>query len=388
MQAFMEPRRIPGAALAVTRHGHLLYARGYGLADRANCRMVWPVSMFRLASLSKPITAVAILQLAQRGWLDLEVPVIGLLELQRENGLHPVPVDKRLLRVTARHLLQHTGGWMHAGSADPIFQADRIVTELGLRPPLERQSVMEFMLRQPLDFDPGTRYAYSNVGYLFLGRVVEKVTGLPYEEYVQRHVLAPAGIRQMQLGRTVPEQRHPDEVQYYTGVVPLPGSAFCLELMDAHGGWVGSAVEMARFLAALEFWRRPLLDPVFHAEMIAPPPPPAGRTGKGRLLDSYYGCGWMIRPIGTGGEINYWHAGSLPGTYALAVRRWDGVSWVVLFNQRSEDPALPDEEIDPALHRAAESVVHWPSHDLFPHYLQASGSGTGDSSSQLNLPKR
>jgi hypothetical protein len=65
------------------------------------------------------------------------------------------------------------------------------------------------------------------------------------------------------------------------------------------------------------------------------------------------------------GRANYWHTGSLPGTATLLVRRWDGLSWTALFNQRSEDKKLPDGDIDPALHRAADSVGDWPAHNLF-----------------------
>ena len=72
-----------------------------------------------------------------------------------------------------------------------------------------------------------------------------------------------------------------------------------------------------------------------------------------------------MRPVGKNGQANYWHNGSLPGTNTLLVRRWDGLSWAVLFNERSDDKKLPDSEIDPALHRAADVVEKWPEHDLF-----------------------
>ena len=75
-----------------------------------------------------------------------------------------------------------------------------------------------------------------------------------------------------------------------------------------------------------------------------------------------------MRPVGKSGKANYWHAGSLPGTATLLVRRWDGFSWAVLLNQRSEDKNLPDSAIDPALHRAADSVTSWPTEDLFSRY--------------------
>jgi hypothetical protein len=78
-----------------------------------------------------------------------------------------------------------------------------------------------------------------------------------------------------------------------------------------------------------------------------------------------------VRPVRETGKANYWHSGSLPGTATLLVRRWDGMSWVVLFNQRSEDKKLPDGDIDNALHRAAAKVEKWPEHDLFPDWRKS-----------------
>jgi N-acyl-D-amino-acid deacylase len=146
--------------------------------------------------------------------------------------------------------------------------------------------------------------------------------------------------------------------------VPWPYGGFCLESMDAHGGWIGSAVDLARFAAALhDAEHSPLLKPETIQTMHLPPGPPVSRNDDGSLKDHYYGCGWLVRPVGK--EANYWHTGSLPGTYTLLVRRHDGVSWAILFNQRSDDKKLPDSEIDPALHRAANAVSDWPKYDLF-----------------------
>ena len=72
--------------------------------------------------------------------------------------------------------------------------------------------------------------------------------------------------------------------------------------------------------------------------------------------------------MGKAGQANYWHTGSLPGTRTLLVRRWDGLSWAVLFNQRQEIKSLPDSAIDSAMHRAADAVKEWPEEDLFPRY--------------------
>jgi len=141
--------------------------------------------------------------------------------------------------------------------------------------------------------------------------------------------------------------------------------------MDAHGGWIASAVDLARFAAALrDSQSSRLLKPDTIRAMHAPPEPPVSRNDDGSLKDVYYGCGWMVRQVGREGKVNYWHTGSLPGTSTLLVRRWDGLSWAVLFNQRSSNKDLPDSAIDPALHRAADAVAEWPEADLFPEYFE------------------
>jgi N-acyl-D-amino-acid deacylase len=239
--------------------------------------------------------------------------------------------------------------------------------------------IIEYMLGQPLQFDPGTRYAYANFDYCLLGRIIEKITGQTYETHVRKKILAPMGIKRMQIGATLDGKQADGEVRYYMAEdalaknvfppppekVPWPYGGFHLEAMDAHGGWIASAVDLARFAAALD--SRAPLKPDTLREMYAPPPPPVARAEDGKLEPGYYACGWMVRPR-SGGKASCWHSGSLPGTATLLVRRWDGLSWAVLFNQRSEDKQLPDDAIDGALHRAADAVEKWPEYDLFRQF--------------------
>jgi N-acyl-D-amino-acid deacylase len=384
MEQFMQARGVPGGALAVVKDRRLVYAKGYGWADRDARREVRPDSLFRIASVSKPVTAVAVMKLVEEGRLDLDAPAFDLLRL--------TPVlppggkgDARLRDVTVRHLLHHSGGWDRDKSFDPMFRPKIIAEAAGVPAPAGPEAILRYMLGQPLDFDPGSRFAYSNFGYCVLGRIVERVTRMPYERYVRRHVLAPAGVRAMRIGASREAGRAKGEVRYYpsgqettlsvfpdaTGEAPWPYGGFYLEAMDAHGGWIASAVDLARFAAALDDPEHsPLLKPETLRAMYARPEPPLWRNGGGSLTDYYYACGWLVRPVGPegSGKANYWHNGSLPGTSSLLVRRWDGLSWVALFNLRSEDPKLPDGEIDPALHRAAATVTAWPSTDLFPQF--------------------
>ncbi len=210
---------------------------------------------------------------------------------------------------------------------------------------------------------------------------------MSYEEYVRKNLLEPMGIRDMCTGKSLPAGRAPGEVCYYesdgataptvfrdkTGpVVPRPYGSFCLEAMDSHGGWLASAVGLARFAAALDGPKgRDLLTAESLRAMYARPPAPAWINDDGGSSDYYYGCGWLVRPVGSSGKANYWHAGLLPGTYTLLVRRHDGLSWVVLFNECSLSNYMEYGEIDLALHQAAAGVTRWPGHDLFTEYHRA-----------------
>lgn len=378
MKAFMSERKIPGGALAVVKDRRLVYARGYGWADRDKKIPVKPDSLFRIASLSKPITAVAVLKLVQEKKLNLDARAFDIVRLPPvlEDGSTP---DARLGRITVRQLLQHTGGWDREKSFDPMFRAKLIAQKTDTPPPAGAAAVVRYMLGQSLDFDPGSRYAYSNFGYCVLGRVIEQISGQPYEKFVRERILAPIGIEGMRIGASLDDRQAPGEVRYYMAddskgdcvfpsgppKVPWPYGGFHLEAMDAHGGWIASAVDLARFAAALDDPKRsPLLKSATYDIMYAPPLPPVSREKNGAPQDSWYGCGWSVRPVRMG-RANYWHTGSLPGTATLLVRRWDGLSWAALFNQRSEDKNLPDGAIDPALHRAADSVGDWPAHNLF-----------------------
>ena len=379
MEQFMAARGIPGGTLALLHQGRLIYARGYGWAHQEERIPVQPTTLFRLASLSKPLTALTLLRLAQAKRLSLDEPAFDRL------GLAPLPGknrDPRLTRISIRHLLQHTAGWDATLAGDPMFMSRTIAKACGVPSPPGPRDIIRFMLGRPLDFEPGSRYAYSNFGYCVLGRVVEAVTGHPYETWVQRDLLSPLGIRAMRLGRSLLRDAHPGETRYYMAdhrtapsvfekvpsPVPAPYGSFCLEAMDAHGGWVGSVVDLMRLSAALSHHNNPLLQPQWHQEMAAPPAPPVARDASGRLHDAYYGCGWLVRPTRNPGGYNLWHSGSLPGTFAFWVILSHGLAWAVLFNQRREGEGLADAEIDGLLHRAAAEVTEWPDTDEFPRY--------------------
>ena len=379
MTDFVSRHQLPGASLAVTRNGRLVYARGFGLADRQSGDPVLPTSRFRIASLSKPVTSVAILQLVEAGRLKLDDPVAEIL------GLEPEVDAKRSRRVTVRQCLQHTGGWDRSDSFDPMFQSIRISRVLDTKAPAGPAEVIRFMQKWPLDFDPGTRYAYSNYGYCLLGRVIEKISGQSYERYVQARVLKPMGVTRMRIGRTRIEGRAKGEVRYHVDGEKVGLSVFeedlgkrvsraygawNLEAMDSHGAWIASAVDMVRFASALESpGRKPFLKVESLDEMFEPPAAPVSRKSDGSVEDVFYGLGFSVRRLGDG-RMNQWHTGSLPGTSTLLVRRHDGMAWAVMFNSRRSCAGKnPASAIDPLVHGAVDAVTEWPDGDAFDELL-------------------
>jgi N-acyl-D-amino-acid deacylase len=331
---------------------------------------VTAASLFRIASLSKPITAVAILRLMEQGKLRLEDKVLDVLDLEQPISAAGVAFDARWREITIEHLLQHRGGWDRSESFDAMFQSVRFAREQDVDAPAAPDAIIHAMLRQKLDFAPGERYAYSNFGYCLLGRVIERLSSASYEEYVQREVLRPLGITQMRLGKTRRADRAADEVCYYDpdegrsvfkedlgSTVPRPYGCWCLEAMDAHGGWLASAEDMARFAAAFDDPENcPLLSAEAIARMHQRPDGLAGYEADGKPKDVYYSLGWLNRALANG-HVNHWHTGSLDGTATILIRRQDGWNMIALLNTRTSPKTKQlGLAIDQLMHQAADAL--------------------------------
>ena len=374
MRDFMREHRVPGASLAVTDQGKLVYARAYGYSDVKTREEVTLDSLFRVASISKPITAVAILQLVEQGKLKLDDKVFAVLDFEDAIKTAGDQFDPRQRDITIRHLLQHRGGWDRGISFDGMFRSVEFAAKLGVPAPAGPNTVIQSMLGHPLDFDPGHRYAYSNYGYCLLGRVIEKLTGQSYEQYVREKVLAPLDIHSMRIGKTRLDGRQKNEVRYYypgrgpsvfqadlADDVPWPYGGWYLEAMDSHGAWIASANDLAKFAAAFDDPENcKILSADSIAAMFARPPGLAGHDEEGKQTPTFYSLGWFNRPVGEGMQNN-WHTGSLAGTATILIRRHDGRNFVALFNARSSPNASHfGRAIDPLLHRAANVVNEWP----------------------------
>lgn len=331
---------LPGASFAVLRHGELVHLSAFGVADVDSGVALSPSARMRIASVSKPITAITTVRLAELQLLDLDAPVVALLAARLPANRPPHPGFARL---TARHLLGHCGGFDREGDVDPMLNARRMAERLKVASPPSATTLVAWALAQPPDFAPGTRCVYSNVGYAVLGRIIEAATGMDYAQAVQVHVLQPAGIVAMRLAATLPAQRAPDEPRYHDErmvrsvfdpglAVPLPDGGFAIEPMDAHGGWLASAADLVRLLGAVETdTDTPLLTPDGRRQMLTPPFPraPGGEA---------YALGWEVAQSGR----QHWHSGDLPGSTALLVREADGSAWALLANGTVRDGFFHD----------------------------------------------
>jgi CubicO group peptidase (beta-lactamase class C family) len=358
MKDFMVSRKVSAASLAITYKSRLVFARGYTWS-KAISPTTEPTSLFRIASLSKSITSAGIFKLVEGNQLSLDDKVMDILPFGTPEGQSP---DPNLGKVTILDLLEHLGGWDRDKTFAPMFADKKISKALGVPLPITQADIITFMNGQPLQYAPGTKYAYSNYGYCLLGRVIEQKTGFSYEDYIKKSILSPLGITRMQIGHSKLKDRAPGEVKYESKNEFVYG-AFNLENMDSHGGWLASAPDLVRFAAAFD---DPTNCPILSAnsiEKIFSLPATIDRQ-KYKPGTYYYACGWEVRDYGNG-RRNTWHTGSLPGCYTFMARWSNGVNCVVLFNKRG--PGF--DKIDPILSKTARSISNWPEHDLFDQML-------------------
>ena len=326
MLQFMRAREIEAGTLAISRDGKIVFSRGYGYQDREHQKPLAPDAPFRLASVTKPITAALIHDLVARGKLKLSDKAMPLLGIKN-------PVDPRWDEITVQMLLEHKGGWDRSVKPlyDPMFQELLIRKSLRLDRPPSPLDILRFMSRRKLDFDPGTKVVYSNFGYCVLGRVIEKVSGKSYLQAAQ-DLLRPLGITTLGLARTRPKDRDPREPFYYdprfmpdvlrgTGLVPYPDGGIYFEAQDANGGLVLSAPDLCRFMNA--YW----LD--------------------GTPRKENNGARWTF-------------FGGMAGSFTMARQRADGIHLAALFNQRSGPEEPKAESIEKLLDAVVERIKKWP----------------------------
>ena len=379
---FMDRFNIPGMTIALAKDGKLKYMRSFGYVDKENNITTQPYNLFRIASVSKPITSVGIMKLMEEGKLALSDQVFGPGGILQD---HPdlnssTYTDARINTITVQELLEHTAGFnrdqdcfptptppypWHYSGCDPIAVPLYITQHFDAPNPAREELLVRFLLEKGLDFDPGTAYSYSNMGYLILGEIIETLTGMSYEEYFQTQILRPLGIYDMEMGKNLPENFNEREGKYYgenyttlscygTGeTVPWEYGGFNIEAMDAHGGWIATAKDMVKFLVAVDgFDTKPdILQPETINTMVTP----------SSTITNGYAKGWQVNSAN-----NWWHTGALDGTASEWVRSAGGYTWVILLNTRRTDYTASNfwNNLDNLGWQIVSSVTNWPDYDL------------------------
>lgn len=312
VDAFLNTYSLAGASLAVSKNGKLVYKKGYGQADKSSGATVKTDALFRLASVSKTYTGVAIMKLVQEGKLSLEDNVFGSgAVLGTTYGTQPY--SDKLLQVKVKHLLKHTGGgWGAASGGDPI----------DLNPAQSNTDFFNWVLNnKPLQNTPGTKFDYSNMGYFILGRIIEKKSGKSYIGYLQTEILNGLGDVNTQLAGKTEAERKANEVKYYAGSSLSPYVyTIAFPRRDADGGLITTATDLLRLINAVDgFSTRP---DILNSSTITSFTTPSGPAP----LDPNYACGIAV-------WNNVWYNyGSLPGTRTGFMRGNNGVSVSLLLN--------------------------------------------------------
>lgn len=319
---------IHGASLSVMRNDSLLFAKGYGEADSG--LEMQPGYILRMASVSKLVTAAGIMVLQDRGLLNIKDHVFGPDGILNDSTYNAAIKDTLYYRITVEDLLRHKGGFSRRGG-DPMFSTRRIMMQNGWSEAPTQEQLMELQLKRRLKFVPGTAQEYSNFGYLALSMVIEKVSGMDYETFLQENVLRPAGCVDFHIAGNYYKHKLPNETRYYVQHDDEPAEEFnnsgrkvirCyggnnVTGLSGAGAWAASTPELALFVASID--GRPEVPDIISRESVD-------------LMTEYfdestYSLGWNDTKDG------YWtRTGTFAGTSALIKYFPDGECWIFISN--------------------------------------------------------
>lgn len=329
VNAYLRKWHMKGASLAITRGDSLVYAKGYGWADEENGLEMTPRHIMRMASVSKLITATGIMVLHDRGELNIKDTVFGPSGILNDSTITALIKDKNYYKITVEHLMRHQAGFRR----DPLFSSRDVKHQLQLDHAPEAEDFYKVVLNRRLKFAPGSWQSYSNFGYLLLSKIIEKVSGMPYDEFIRTAVLAPAGCYDMHIAGTYYEDKRDNEVRYYTHegdgkyIEEYTDSDVMVErcyggnnipLLSGAGAWCGSPAEIARFVASID--GRPEVPDIISKESV-------------EMMTGYYdrdtfSLGWND----THPDKGWSRSGTLSGTTALVKLFPDGECWVFISN--------------------------------------------------------
>lgn len=320
---------LKGASLSVMRNDSLLFSKGYGWAD--DKEPMEPNHILRMASVSKLITAVGIMMLQERGKLTLKDQVFGPDGILNDSIYNAAITDTLYYKITVEDLLRHKGGFSKKGG-DPMFSTRWIMMQNHWKSVPTKEQLTVVQLSRPLKFEPGTWQEYSNYGYLALSMVIEKVSGMSYEDFIQQNVLRPAGCLGFKLAGNYYADKHPGEVRYYVPKDEEPADEFNnsgrkvtrsyggnnVTGLSGAGAWVGSTPELALLVASID--GKPEVPDIISKESV---------DAMTEYFDpDTYSLGWNdTKPTG-----EWTRTGTFAGTSALIKYFPDGECWIFITN--------------------------------------------------------
>lgn len=329
LQRYLRRWEINGAQLAISRNDSLIYARGFGFADDGV--EMQPGHIMRVASVSKLITAVGIMKLRDMGRLRLTDKVFGPAGILNDTVYTNRIRDARYFDITVEHLLRHKAGFTNA-AGDPMFSTRYIMMQNRLTAAPDNHTLLSIVLRRRLGYTPGTARRYSNLGYMLLSEIIEKKSGEPYEQFMRRRVLEPAGCYDFHIARNYYHERRPNESRYYMHRSCEPAYEFnnsgrlvekCygendIPRLAGAGAWCASAAELCRLVASIDGC--PVVPDIISRQAVA--------DMTREMPDYDFSLGWNYTPS----NRPWIRTGSMVGTSALVLRYPDGECWVFLTN--------------------------------------------------------
>lgn len=365
IERYMEQWHLQGASLSIVRNDSLIYAKGFGWADMERGVKMEPRSLLRLASISKLITAIGIMVLQERGQLSLQSKVFGPQGILQDSTYCCSIRDKNYYDITVEHLLRHQAGFT-ARYGDPMFSTRTIILQNHLSGAPDHKTLLRCMLRRRLHFKPGTSQEYSNLGYMILSEIIEKVSGQSYEDFIRDNVLSPAGCREFKIAGNYYKDRHENEVRYYVQANDLPVPEYnnsgdsvvrCyggndITSLAGAGAWVASTPELALLVSSID--GRDGIPDIISKESV-------------EAMTEYfdqdtYSLGWND----TNPEKGWTRSGTFSGTNALIKYFPDGECWIFVSNTSTwKGPGLARKTayLMAQLRMQYDSLI--PSRDLF-----------------------
>lgn len=331
VERYLKRWEINGAQLVITRNDSLLYARGFGYADKEKGIAMQPSHIMRLASVSKLLTAAGVMKLVEMKKLRLGEKVFGphgiLNDTTYCNGIK----DQRYYDITVEQLLRHKAGFNNY-AGDPVSSTRYIMMQNHLTTPPDHPTLLKILLKRHLGYTPGQGKCYSNLGYMIVSMIIEKKSGMKYEDFMQKYIFRPAGCYDMHIAGTYLKDRRPNETKYYMHKGSIPVYEYnnsgrmvekCygdtdLPRLAGAGAWCGSAAELSRLIASI--------DGMPHVKDILSKQSVAYMTKE--QPDHDYSIGWNYTAKGK----PWIRTGSLAGTSALILKYPDGECWILITN--------------------------------------------------------